>query len=95
MKINPMANPNVLASYAASKPAPTRQKPGLNRDEVSFSDDAINFSKTLEKAREGIEVRTTEEKEHIASVTDAVRQGTYRIESDKIAEKILESVFRH
>ena len=94
MKINPITNPNILASYMASKPAPAKQKTGLSRDEVTFSDEALGFSKALEKAREEIELRSPEEKEHIAAVTDAVRQGTYRIESDKIADKILESVFR-
>ena len=94
MKINPIANPNILKSYAATvKPAPAKQKPGSGRDEVIFSEEALSFSKALGQAKEAIETRSPEEKAHIANITDAIRQGTYRIDSDKIADKILEAVF--
>ena len=94
MKINPITNPGILQSYAASKPAPAKQKPAGSHDEVTFSEEALSFSKALEEARGAIETRTAEEKKHIADIKDAVAQGTYRIESDKIADKILESVLR-
>ena len=93
MKINPITNPNILQSYAASKPASTKQKPGSTYDEVTFSDDALKFSKALDKARGAIETRTPEEQKHIAEIKSAIERGTYRIESGLIADKILESVF--
>ena len=94
MKINPIVNPNILQSYAVSKPAPAKQKPGSALDQVTFSDEALSFSKALEEARGAIETRTPEEQKHIEEVKGAISQGTYRIESEKIADKILESVFR-
>ena len=92
MKINPISNPNILRSYQASKLAPEKAKVTSGRDEVTFSEEALSFSKAMAEAKDSLEFRTLEEKAHIADVTTAVRQGSYRIDSDKIADKILESV---
>jgi len=92
MKINPITNPNILRSYQAAKSAPERINILNGRDEVTFSEEALSFSKAMAEARDTIEFRTQEEKAHIADITTAVRQGTYRIESEKVAEKILESI---
>jgi len=90
MKINPIANPNILRSYQATKISPEKKKVLNGRDEVTFSEEALSFSKVMSE----IEFRTQEEKARIAEITNAVRQGEYRIDSDKIADKILESVLR-
>ena len=94
MKINPISNPNFISSYLASKPATLRPKDGNGRDELTLTDQAISFSKTLEDARESIEMRSPEERAHIAEISSLIAQGRYRIDSDKVAEKILESVYR-
>ena len=90
MKINPIANPNILRSYQATRISPEKTKINSGRDEVTFSAEALSFSKIMSE----IEFRTPEERARIADITNAVRQGEYRIDSDKIAEKILESVSR-
>ena len=90
MKINPIINPNILRSYQATKPAPAKAKVASGRDEVTFSEEALSFSKVMAE----VESRTQEERAHIANITNAVRQGEYKIDSDKIADKILESVLR-
>jgi len=95
MKINPITNPNVLRSYQATKPLePEKARLASGRDEVTFSEEAISFSKALAEARDAIEVRTPDEKAHIAGIADAIKQGEYNVESEKVAEKILESVLR-
>ena len=94
MKINPILNPNILSTYQATKPSQTKSKSVSGRDEVTFSDEALSFSKALAEAREAIEVRTPEERAHIADVTTAVRQGEYSVDSEDVAGKILESVQR-
>ena len=94
MKINPIANPNILRSYQAAKPVSERTKITNGRDEVTFSQEALEFSKVMAEAREMLEVRTPEEKSRIAEITTAVRNGEYAVDSDKIADKILESVLR-
>ena len=94
MKINPINNPDILRTYQATKPAPAGKGAALSRDEVSVSGEALKFSQALSDAQGAIELRTPDEKARIAEIAQAVRQGTYRIDSDKIADKILESVLR-
>ena len=94
MKINPIMNPNILENYKASRPAPAKSKAMIGRDEVVFSEEALSFSKTLAEARDAIELRTPEEKAHIADIAQAVRQGLYRVDSSKIAERILRAIDR-
>ena len=92
MKINPIMNPNVLRSYQATKPVKDTAKAASTRDEVTFSAEALSFSKALTEAKESLEFRTPEEKAHIAQIKDAVQKGEYRVDSEDIADKILSSI---
>ena len=92
MKINPITNPNILRSYQATKSAQEKSKATGGRDEVTFSKEALEFSKALAEARDAIEFRTPDEQAHIADVTNAVRQGQYNVDSSEIADRILSSV---
>jgi len=95
MKINPITNPNILKSYQATKPlGPEKNMFPSGRDEVTFSEEAISFSKALAEARDAIELRTPEEKARITDIADAIKQGEYKVGSEEIADKILESVLR-
>ena len=94
MKINPISNPNILRSYQATKPAPGKTGISSGRDEVIFTEEALSFSKAMTEAKEALELRTPEEKLYISDITNAVRRGEYKVDSDKIADKILESVLR-
>jgi flagellar biosynthesis anti-sigma factor FlgM len=91
MKINPISNPNILKSYQSTKATAERTQLMGGKDEVSFSPEALEFSKALAAAREVLETRTPAEASHIANITNTVREGTYRIDSEAVAEKILES----
>jgi len=92
MKINPITNPNILRSYQANKPVKEETKVASSRDQVTFSKEALSFSKALSEAREELEFRTPEEKAHIANIKDAVRKGEYKVSSEEIADKILSSI---
>ncbi|MCL2151621.1 MAG: flagellar biosynthesis anti-sigma factor FlgM [Oscillospiraceae bacterium] len=92
MKINPISNPSIIKSYQPAKTVPEKTKATGRRDEVVFSEEALSFSKAMAEAKDAIEFRSPEEKARIAEIAAAVRQGTYRVDSDKIAEKILEGV---
>ena len=92
MKINPIFNPNILKNYQSVSPVTAKPEAPGGRDAVTVSDEAMSFSKILAEAKDAIELRSPEEKARIEEITQAVRQGTYRIDSDKIAEKILESI---
>ena len=90
MKIDPIINPNTLRSFQATGAVPAKTNIPGGRDEVTFSKEALSFSKVMAE----VEFRTQEERVHIANVKNAVRQGEYKVKSDKIADKILESVLR-
>ena len=93
MKINPITNPNILRSYQMTKPAREISKAASRYDEVTFSAEALSFSKAMTEAKDTLEFRSAEEKARIADIKAAVRQGTYKVDSEKEAEKILESIF--
>ena len=96
MKINPIINPNILKSYQATKPVKETTKAATSRDEVTFSAEALSFSKALSEAKGALEVRTPEEKARIAEIKDAVSKGEYHVSSEDIADKILSSILgRH
>ena len=92
MKINPITNPNILRSYQATKPARETTKTTNGRDEVTFSAEALSFSKSLTEAKEALEFRSPEEKERISEIKDAVSKGEYKVSSEDIADKILSSI---
>ena len=92
MKINPITNPNILRSYQATKPAKEENKVASGRDQVTFSAEALSFSKALTEARESLEFRTADEKAHIANLKDAIEKGEYKVSSEEIADKILSSI---
>jgi len=92
MKINPITNPNILRSYQATKPVKEETKVAAGRDQVTFSKEALSFSRALTEAKEELEFRTPEEKAHIANIKDAVQKGEYKVSSEDIADKILSSI---
>ena len=92
MKINPIITPSVLGNYQSPKSVANKVQSVSGSDQVSFSEEALNFSKALAEAREMIETRTPAEQSHIANLTNAVRDGSYKVSSDDVAAKILESV---
>ena len=94
MKIQPIAQPNILRAYTGASPVSEKVQTETNRDEVTFSREAMDFSRALAEARDSIETRTAEERAHIDEITLAIRQGVYHVSSEAIADRILESVFR-
>ena len=92
MKIDPILNQNILKSYQTVGKVTPKADVSISRDAVTVSSEAQSFSKVLAEAKESLELRTPEEKARIDEITLAVRAGTYRIDSAKIAEKIYESI---
>ncbi|MDR2590131.1 MAG: flagellar biosynthesis anti-sigma factor FlgM, partial [Oscillospiraceae bacterium] len=88
----PITNPNIVRAYQSTKPASETNKAASKRDEVTFSAEALKFSKALTQAKEALEFRTPEEKAHIAGIKEAISKGEYRVSSEDIADKILSSV---
>jgi anti-sigma28 factor (negative regulator of flagellin synthesis) len=92
MKINPIVNPNVLRSYQASRPGLEKSSVASKRDELTLSSEALSFSKALADAKSEIEFRSVEEKAHIANIKDSVSKGQYKIDSNLVAQRILDDL---
>ena len=92
MKISPLVTPSVQKSYQANKPSLDKSVSESKRDEVTLSEDALKFSKALADARRELEFRTTEEKARIADVKNAVNKGEYKVDSNLIAERIVDDL---
>ena len=95
MKIHPITNPGILTAYAGASQVEAKAKQAKNRgDEVTFSQEALDFSKAMSQAQDSIETRSADERARIETVTQAVHRGQYHVSSEAIADRILESVFR-
>ncbi|MDR1117315.1 MAG: flagellar biosynthesis anti-sigma factor FlgM [Oscillospiraceae bacterium] len=92
MKINPIQN-NAIQSYKVGRvTAPGKAGTAGKLDEVSFSAEALSFSRTLAEVREQVEVRTPAETAHFDDVAARVRSGQYSISGSAVAEKIINSI---
>ncbi|MDR1298664.1 MAG: flagellar biosynthesis anti-sigma factor FlgM [Oscillospiraceae bacterium] len=94
INVNPVTNRDMLVRYTAGRAKPRDEgafSSGL--DNVSFSEDALSFSKALTQARESIDTRTEEEFARAREVGLAVRRGEYSVDSGKIAERIVSGIW--
>ena len=93
MKINPIKNPGVLQSYKANWTAPLpKNKSGQSQDEVTLSSEGLSFAKTLSDIREQIETRTPAENAHIDDIARQVKEGTYNVRAEDVADKMIRSI---
>ena len=91
MKINPI-HKNMLPVSPAGKVTGPVKKAGLNSlDQVSFSEQALEFSKLLSSAREE-EARTPAQQARIDDIGQRIRQGTYEVNAGTVAYKILKDI---
>ena len=96
MKINPTGNPNFIQnSYRAGKVDAYKKSAALpGRDEAALSEEAISFSRVFSEVREAVApARGEAESGRIAALKAQVEAGTYRIDSEKLAESIIGDLF--
>ena len=94
MKIHPITNSNILTTYAGTSNVEAKAKQANKQDEVTFSKEALDFSRAMTQAQDSIEARSAEERARIETVRTAVSKGEYHVPAEAIADRILESVFR-
>lgn len=93
MKINPVHKSNPVQNYLVNselKPGKTENKMGV--DEVSFSEEAKNFSKTIAEVREKVNAGIPEDRARIKDIAGKIRSGEYKIDSGIVAEKMIQSI---
>lgn len=71
-----------------NKPAQEPEKSGQSETKVNFSETSVEFSKVAEM----MEKVPPERAEKINELKDKIIDGTYSVDSTKIAEKVLEDM---
>lgn len=91
MKINPTGNANfITGNYRPGKvSAYTQTRAASRSDEALLSDEALSFSKVFAQTKEAVKAEESGRAERISEIKAQVQSGTYRVDSDKIADSIL------
>ena len=90
MKINPIQNQNLIKNYKTAKiPSQNGYVSQAGMDEVTFSQEALDFSRALSGAKDAFNVRSADEAQRVAEIAEQVKSGTYKINPEKIADKII------
>jgi flagellar biosynthesis anti-sigma factor FlgM len=90
MKISSIPSGDMVESYKG-KTVQSVQKTERNvePDRVELSDDAKSFASVIKEVKDSLETDTDFDKKHVEEVAKRIANGTYRIDSAKVAEKIL------
>jgi len=94
MKINPINNPNILKAYGKSKAAPTHVgKVAEGRDEVSFSQAAVSFSKALAEVRASVNQAPPADRQALLEDLSArIQSGQYQVSGEDVADKMIADI---
>lgn len=94
MKINSIPPANLVESYKGKQVQRAESAQQSEEvDRVELSESAQNFASVIADVKDSLEERSIEEKSRIAKVADQVRNGTYKVDSDKVAEKMVGQLF--
>ena len=90
MKINAIPPSNIVESYKG-KPVKPVQKTEQNAasDRVEISDESKSFASMIREVKANLDTRIDGENAHIEEVAGQVANGTYKVDSSKVADKML------
>lgn len=88
MRINKLNNIFQIYNKNSKTKKLTGDKRIEGKDEISFSEKAIEFQHALKKIREVEDIRT----DKVEKIKTQVQSGTYYVDGKKIVEKILEDI---
>ena len=90
MKISFIPPSDMVESYKG-KPVQATQKTERNMepDRVELSDEAKSFASVIKNVKDQLETETDTDNKHVADVAKRIANGTYRVDSEKVAGKIL------
>ena len=94
MKINPINNPNILKAYGKNKVGqPSVGKAADGRDEVSFSQAAVSFSKALAEVRERVHQAPPADRQALLEDLSArIQSGQYQVSGEDVADKMIADI---
>ncbi len=86
MRINPSVSASAIARYDNAIRQKTSAQPGLStEDKVELSDRAQTYAKMVKAAMDSEDVSDT----RVHAVMNRIASGSYTIDVDKIAEKMM------
>ena len=90
MKINSIPSSNMVESYKSKTVAPAQKtEQSMAADRVELSDEAKSFAAVIKEVKDQMETQTDSESKRVEEVAKQIANGTYNVDSSKVAEKIL------
>ncbi|MGI5970208.1 MAG: flagellar biosynthesis anti-sigma factor FlgM [Oscillospiraceae bacterium] len=90
MKINSIPPSDIVESYKGKAVRPAQQAEcNIKPDRVELSDEAVSFTAVIKEVKDKLDERTDDEKMKIDDVARQIENGTYKVDSSKVAEKML------
>ncbi len=90
MKINSIPSSNMVESYKGKSVNPAKKaEQSVAPDRVDLSDEAKSFASVIKEVKTQLDTRTEGETKHVEEVANQIANGTYKVDSSKVAEKIL------
>lgn len=88
MKVNSV-NPSELLRQYAVRPKMAAEQQSSVSDKTELTEGAKTFSAALKAAQDIMDTRTSQQVDRINEVTEQIKNGTYAVSGDKVAEKII------
>ena len=93
MKINPIQQQEAIQSYRTNRVVRSNSGANLSKmDEVTFSQEAVSFSKILTEVKTYMEACASTRSVRADEIARLIQSGEYDIESEKVAEKIINDI---
>ena len=95
MKINSISGNHYINKFHANKVGiPEKERPSGRPDQVTFSNEALHYSRSLGGVKDQITLHSIEEKEKIADLKNRINRGQYKIDSEQVAVRIIDRFFK-
>lgn len=89
MRIDSIPPKELLGRYTQVRGRATEQVSAQGTDEAQLTEEAKSFSAVLKAAKETLETQTPERAARIEEIAQQIKEGTYSVPGEKVAEKIL------
>ena len=90
MRINPLLSSNVIENYKIRNGTQAAKSQAYAiYDKVELSENARSFSSMISSVKKDMETASALQSDRIAKIAEQIKNGTYNVSADKVAEKIL------
>ena len=90
MKINPVLSSSAIESYKIKNGTQAAKSQAYAiYDKVELSENARSFSSIVSAIKSSMDTVSSEKAEQIARITEQIKNGTYHVPADRVADSIL------